>query len=332
MSFITRYRIAITFVIALVIIAATAVRRGPSDPDLPNLSQFWANKMSWRGAADCVVAGDSSAGQGIVPATLSEQLGGARVLNFAFDSGGYSEEYLLAIDEVLDHSSPSPIILLALTPYSLTPGAIRLNEFEHQRHLAASPLTVAFADSLDRLQPMQVDRVGQELAGRRTKGPARDRIWHADGWVQVKRGAGNERMYARHYHESFVDNKVSADVVRNVARHVADWSRKGVRVAVFRAPAASPIRAIENACSGFDEALIQRLLENAGAQWLEPGGQPYVTYDGRHLGAREAMRLTADLGMRIALNQRSEPGQTVVYPVAGASAQKSHVRAAMLAD
>jgi len=331
-KFITRYRIAITSVVALVIIATTAVRRGPSDPDLPNLSQFWANKMSWRSAADCVIAGDSSAGQGIVPATLSEQLGGVRVLNFAFDSGGYSEEYLLAIDEVLDHSSPSPIILLALTPYSLTPGAIRLNEFEHQRHLAASPLTVALASSLDRLQPMQIDRVREELTGRRTQGPAQDRIWHPDGWVQVKRDAGNERMYERHYHESFVDNRVSADIVRNVARHVADWSRRGVSVAAFRAPAAAPIRAIEDACSGFDESTIRDLLVNAGAQWIEPDGQPYVTYDGRHLGGREAMRLTADLGMQIAVNRIGEPSLTVLSPVTGASAQKSPVRAAMLAD
>lgn len=318
MKFVTRHRIAITSVVALMIIAATAVRRGPSDPDLPNLSQFWANKMSWRAAADCVVAGDSSAGQGVAPATLGAQLGGARVLNFAFDSGGYSEEYLRAIGVVLDRSSPSPVILLALTPYSLTPGAIRLNEFEQQRHLAASPLTVAFADSLDRLQPMQVDRVGEELLGRRTKGPAQDRVWHADGWVQVKRDAGNERMYVKHYHESFVKNKVSTDIVRNVARHVADWSHRGVRVAVFRAPAAPPIRAIEDACSGFDESAIRERLVDAGAQWLELPGQPYLTYDGRHLGGREAMRLTADLGRQI--------------KATGIVAQKSHVRAAMLTD
>ncbi len=274
--------------------------------------------MSWRGAAACVVGGDSRAGQGIVPATLSEQLGGASVLNFAFDSGGYSEEYLSAIDDVLDESSPSPMIVLALTPYSLTPGAIRLNEFEHQRHLAASPLKVAFADSLDRLQPMRVDRVAAELAGHRTKGRAMDRVWHPDGWVQVKREGGNERMYEKHYHESFVDNQVSPDIVRNVARHVTDWSRRGVRVVVFRAPISAPIRAIEDTCSGFDEPVIREILQNAGADWLSPTGMPYQTYDGSHLGGREAMRLTADLGRQI--------------KATGIVAQKSHVRAAMLTD
>lgn len=288
--------------------------------------------MTWRSAADCVIAGDSRAGQGLVPSTLREQLDGARVLNFAFDSGGYSEEYLQAIDDVLDDASPSPIILLALTPYSLTPGAIRLNEFEHQRHLAASPLKVALSDSLDRLGPMRIDRVGRELMGRRSSGPAQDRVWHPDGWVQVKREGGNERMYEKHYHESFADNRVSTDIVRNVARHVTDWSRRGVHVAAFRAPISAPIRAIEDACSGFDEAAIRDTLVAAGAHWLEPSGIPYLTYDGSHLGGREAMRLTADLGFQLAAIRNDERSRAVISPVAGASAQKSHVRAAMLAD
>ena len=330
MNLITRHRIAFTSVAAGALISATALRRGPSDPDLRNLSQFWSNKMTWHGAADCVIAGDSRAGQGLVPSTLSEQLDGARVLNFAFDSGGYSEEYLRAIDNVLDEASPSPTILLALTPYSLTPGAIRLNEFEHQRHLASSPLKVALADSLDRLQPMRVDRIGAELVGRRSKGPAQDRVWHADGWVQVKREGGNERMYEQHYHESFVDNRVSSEIVQNVARHVAAWSRRGVCVAVFRAPISAPIRAIEDACSGFDEPVIRKLLTEAGARWLDPAGLPYLTYDGSHLGGREAMRLTADLGAQLAKTR--DQSRVVLNPVAGAPAQKSHVRAAMLAD
>lgn len=325
-----RHRIALTSAIAVVLITATALRRGPSDPDLRNLSQFWSNKMTWRGMADCVIAGDSRAGQGLVPSTLSQQLGGVRVLNFAFDSGGYSEEYLRAIDDVLDEASSSRTILLALTPYSLTPGAIRLNEFEHQRHLSASPLKVAFSDSLDRLQPMRIDRVGRELMGRRSQGPARDRVWHPDGWVQVKREGGNERMYEKHYHESFVDNRVSPDIVRNVARHVADWSRRGIRVVAFRPPIATPIRAIEDAYSGFDEPSIRVHLLNAGARWLEPTGTPYVTYDGSHLGGREAMRLTVDLGRQLAATR--EQSRVVLHPVARAPAQDSRVQAVMLAD
>lgn len=327
-----RHRIAFTSIAALALIAATALRRGPSDPNLRNLSQFWSNKMTWQGAADCVIAGDSRAGQGLVPATLSEQLGGVRVLNFAFDSGGYSEEYLRAIDDVLDEASPSPLIVLALTPYSLTPGAIRLNEFEHQRHLAASPLKVALSDSLDRLQPMRVDLVGEELLGRRTSGPAQDRVWHSDGWVQVKREGGNERMYEKHYHESFAGNRVDPDIVANVARHTADWTRRGVRVAVFRAPISAPIRAIEDACSGFDEPAIRETLVTAGARWLEPTGIPYLTYDGSHLGGREAMRLTVNLGLQLAAIRKYEQSRPVLSSVAGAPAQKPHVRAAMLAD
>jgi len=325
LTFITRHRIAITSAIALALIAATALRRGPSDPDLRNLSQFWSGKMAWRGAADCVIAGDSRAGQGLVPAVLRERLGDARVLNFAFDSGGYSEEYLGAIDRVLDADSPAPTILLALTPYSLTPGAIRLNEFEHQRHLASSPLKSALGDSLDRLQPMRVDRVMTELSGRRTNGPAKDRLWHDDGWVQVLRDGGNERMYVDHYHESFQDNHVDADIVRNVARHVARWRGRGIRVAAFRPPVAAPIRAIEDTCSQFDETAIRAILTDAGAQWLDVAGSPYATYDGSHLGSREAMRLSTEVGRLMADTFVVRHGTREV-------AQNSRVDAATIAD
>jgi len=314
--------------VALVLIGATALRRGPSDPDLRNLSRFWSGKMAWRGEADCVIAGDSRAGQGLVPAVLREGLGDARVLNFAFDSGGYSEEYLAAIDRVLDAESPSPIIVLALTPYSLTPGAIRLNEFEHQRHVASSPLENALQDSLDRLGPMRVDRVSAELRGRRTKGPAKDRVWHSDGWVEVLREGGNERMYVNHYHESFHENVVDPDIVKNVARHVATWSRKGIRVAAFRPPVSAPIREIEDRLSEFDEPAIRRVLTEAGAQWLEATGQPYVTYDGSHLGSREAMRLSTELAAQLAL----VPNAANQQALSQANAQDSRGRAAVLAS
>lgn len=300
MSLIIRQRILVTAVLAAVSLGLTAWRRGPSDADRAQLDRFWARKMSWQGAAGCVIAGDSRAGRGVVPATLATALPHTRVLNFAFDSAGFSAEYLNATCTVLDPSAADPTILLAVTPFSLTRLAVQANEFETQRRLLTSHLGTSIRDSLDRLAPMRIDRVARELAGRRCPPPVTDRIYHPDGWVEMFRDTGDESMYVEKYRDSFYDNAVDPGVVRGVLEHVAAWSRAGIRVIAFRPPAAAPIRAVEDRLSGFDEPAFAEAVSRSGGVWLAIPPDDYVTYDGSHLGRAEALRFSAELGHHLA--------------------------------
>jgi len=300
MSLILRQRILVTAVLAAALLGVTAWRRGPSDADRAQLDRFWARKMSWHRAAGCVIAGDSRAGRGVVPATLATLLPNTRVLNFAFDSAGFSAEYLDAAGAVIDPSAPTPTVLLAITPFSLTRFAVQANEFETQRRLLTSHLGTSIRDSLDRLAPMRIDRVAREFAGRRCPPPVTDRIYHSDGWVEMLRDTGNESVYVQKYRDNFRDNAVDPDVVRSVLEHVAAWSRSGIRVIAFRPPAAAPIRAVEDQLSGFDEPAFAEAVARSGGVWLAIAPDGYVTYDGSHLGRAEALRFSAELRHRLA--------------------------------
>ncbi len=303
MKHILRYRIGITLCFAAALVAVTAVRRGPKDAEGLQRDLFWATKLTWRHCADCVVAGDSRTCRGIAPEAMEAVMGDWRVLNFGFDSVGYSEDYLAAIEAVLDPDSPRKVILLGITPYSLTPKAVRSNEYEYRRRWLPyqSLLGLYTHESLRFLRPMPVDEVSSRFAGVgavRCAAVAPDQDYRADGWLAVDRGA-RPATYLKRRRAAYAHNRVSNRIVGAFVRHVERWRNVGIRVFGFRPPIAAAVLEIEQQCSGFDEAGFVAAFERAGGVWIPIDRTDYATYDGSHVGKREAVRLSRVVAYRM---------------------------------
>jgi len=308
MKYLMRYRIVCTLTLALLLVGATALRRGPDDGEALKADLFWAQKLSWHAEASCVIAGDSRACRALVPAILDESIPQQQTLNFAFDSSGYSAAYLEAIEAVLNPEAPKRIILLGITPYSLTPAASQNSEFEYRRGwMPFQSMTSLYAkQSLRYVHPMRIDRAYDELVAPTPKqitDAERDRAFNKDGWLAMNRYDGREDIYADHYRASFKGNRVDSVIVEQLLDRVRRWRKLGIRVIAFRPPASRIIYNIENEHSGFDEAAFREAFDTVGGEWIEIDATGYVTYDGSHVGREEAVRFTSNLAQQIRADQ-----------------------------
>ncbi|MFQ5423765.1 MAG: hypothetical protein ACE5F9_07275 [Phycisphaerae bacterium] len=303
MNRILRYRIVITLCFAAALVAVTAVRHGPKDAEGLRRDLFWATKITWRHCADGVIAGDSRACRGLAPEVMETELSGCRLLNFGFESVGYSEDYLAAIEAVLDPNSSRRVILLGITPYSLTPVAVKNNEFEYRRRwLPYQSLAGLYArESLRFLRPMPVDEVIRRLVATGAAPQSTvdsDYDYRADGWMAVDRSTGSA-TYLKRRRAVYAQNTVDAAIVQTLLRFVRKWRAAGIDVYAFRFPIAEVVFEIERDCSDFDEAAFVAALEHAGGVWIAIDRAGYATYDGSHLGKREAVRLSRALARRM---------------------------------
>jgi hypothetical protein len=291
------WRIAGTGLLAAVLIVLTVALRRYDDSGMAP-DRFWASKSGWTACADVVVAGDSRVYRGVSPAAVSRVLPDQRILNFAFDGTGYDRAYLAAIERVLDPGSASPAVLLGISPHSLTPRAVVESGFRTRPKPTSEPWSVAAE-----LAPYR-DRVSRALspireAEIRTPWKHYYQEFHADGWVASGRRPEQPGIALGSYESRFVNNAVSSGQIEDVLAAVAGWSGRGVRVFAFRPPTCSGMVELENRLSGFDEAVFVRRFEAAGGVWLAVSQTDYYSYDGSHLRADAAVRLSSDLAERM---------------------------------
>lgn len=304
MNAILRYRIAITLICAVVLIVVTAVLRGPDDAQAMHAELFWANKLTWNGCADLVIAGDSRTCRDIAPAVVESVLPGLRVLNYAFDSTGFSRRYLDTIPGVLDPESPDRIIVLGITPFSLTRTATEAGEFDtsRERLLFQSMTGLYAAESLRFLRPMRVDEIPGEFGAalRDDRRPAQtDREFFSDGWLARSRPPGGFGASLRRHQEIFEATSVDAQLTAELVNEVKKWSEAGICVFAFRPPCCPELLQIENRCSGFEEAAFVAAFRRAGGIWIPVDPTGFETYDGSHLRRDEAVRFSRVLASRI---------------------------------
>lgn len=314
---VVRGRILATLGLAILLVIVTAVRRGPDDRAGLHRDLFWAEKLTWRQCADFVIAGDSRACRDVAPPALSARLPYRRILNFAFDSSGYSEAYLHAIENVLDGAARPTAIALAITPYSLTEAAVRENEFEYRRRWMPfqSRAGLYARQSLRFLRPMRIDDLPAQLLGRGDDAAQMtdaDHEYRDDGWLAMARRGGDTTMYVSQYRAAFLDNSASAEVIDTLLTHVRRWRAAGINVYAFRPPVAEPILDIERDCSGFDEAAFIAALRRAGGVWIPMPPTGFLTYDGSHLGRDEAARFSTALAAAVSRRSTSADRLTKV--------------------
>jgi hypothetical protein len=178
-----RQRAAVTLAVALPLAVGIALRRGGDASGLPPMA-YWAMKADWSACADVVVAGDSRVQFAISLAAMGEELPNRRIINYGFNGAGYAGPYLAGIEEALDPAGPRNVIVLGITPHSLTAWAAERNDFIHSRRQAASERMMAreFGGLLHFFRGRGWDELLNFILFEKPFTRSYRR-YHADGWI-----------------------------------------------------------------------------------------------------------------------------------------------------
>lgn len=291
--------------LTLAALVTLAIALGRSDPHYATApGWYWRMKLHWPKAAGIVLAGDSRVYRGVDPSQFEAALG-KRTLNFGFSAAAFDDAYLDAIERVVDPGVPHPIIVLGVTPWSLTPRAASVNGYldavaEDRR--AAIPFAweqhthrfaVAFRSFIS-------DLPGSAPATRATES---DYIqdFRLNGWVasdQLKHqpDAGLRAASADHSH----GNRINPAAVERLLRRVALWHKRGWTILTFEPPAAPEATRLAHELAGWAAQALPSRLQAAGARWVDVDPSRYVSYDGTHLTADSARQLSKELAASLA--------------------------------
>jgi hypothetical protein len=238
---------------------------------------------------------------------MERHLSGLRVLNYGFSGLGYSHSYLDAINRVLDPNSARKVIVLGITPHSLTKGAARENGFTEWVKKSSFDRVCArhFGAAFHLFRPLDPGEVYRVFAlfGLCNK-VSYYQEYHPDGWVASYKVPETPQEGLERYSRIFDLDRSGPVDSKNVdllIQTVAYWRLAGIEVYGFRPPNCSEMQELENRLSKFDEEAFRTKFEEAGGVWFECKKDSYRSYDSSHLHRNAAVRLSRRLAKKIAV-------------------------------
>lgn len=290
---------AVILLATALLVAIIAVLRPPSRAPA-NPDWFWRDKLAWRGEAAIVLAGDSRVYRGLVPDEF-ESRGLGRTLNFGFSSGAFDDPYLDAIERLVNPRVSQPLVVLGLSAWSLTPLASASNGFHQAVESAKSTPWSAqtsrrLARLADHLRPIKLG----EWMPRPVTSDLYQQVFHPDGWVQsnhLRPDPARGLDVARENHLN--GNHVDPVIVKNLAARIERWRARGWIVVATRIPGDPAVDHEAEILSAWTRSDVESTLVAAGALWLKISEEELVSYDGVHLDAASAHRISASLAISI---------------------------------
>lgn len=299
-----RRRTLLTMLLGAVLTVTSATYRQRGEGGLRPF-RYEELRRQWRHCADGVIGGDSRVQRGVCPSVMSPPLGARRLVNLAYPHAALTPAYLARLAETLDPRSTRRLIVLGVTPASLTPAACRLSEFARSARSSGLHGGRRLVEWL--FQPYGLDGLWRLLTAQSPQGAS---YFSPDGWrgaVTNMFAPKQEATRLRDRREAGAVEPLDPGLVGALFEQVSRWNAEGIHVYGFRPPTNSATVAIENAAYGFEEATFVAGFESAGGVWIDLPADAYATYDGSHLDGAAAVELSAHLGLRIALEEATWP-------------------------
>lgn len=260
--------------------------------------KFWADKVHSSKKYDVIVAGDSRVYRGLDPGALSAQLENRSVLNFGFSSGGFNDLIFSEINTRLLEDSPKKIVILGLSPYSLTPKAQENSHFLQEEERSSDEVFTRrfinpFLRFFDPITPTELFQKTDSITGYHE-------TFHRHGWVASFKVPSNPKAALESYKRNFKNNQVSQEILSKLYMQISKWRNDGIKIYAFRFPSTLDMELLENSLSGFNEDMIRSEIEAAGGFWLDIEKKyEYESYDGSHLTESSAVVFSKYLGERL---------------------------------
>lgn len=278
----------------LLIGGALAVFRPATDENEDANPGYWIAKLhAPEQTYDSVILGDSRAYRGIDPSQLP-----GKALNFGFSGAALSPRY---IHEGVEKIKRRGTIVVVVTPHSLSSRALESNAFSElsTRHQTDLALSRSFAPLYPITRPYTVPQMAA-LARRRVSvfAPASpSETYHEGGWVASSRPAVTSApAIAKLYREMLKDHPVGPREIEELMYQLTWYSASRYRVVFLRLPVSPDVLEAES----FDDTVLRERIKTLGMEWFEcPPGE---TYDGSHLTADSARKISEALGRYLAVS------------------------------
>lgn len=263
--------------------------------------ELYEMKYSWPAKFDTILAGNSRVTVGLAPTEMTAVLSERRIGNFGFDGNAFTKEYLQAIETKLV-SSGSRIVVLGITPMTLTDRAARQNGFVEELHRTADDRFLIhhfprFLSFFARFNP----RAALNLV--RKESNAGSEFWrgYPDGWAAQSMTPKNMHGQVAFLRRNAPNNSfpISRRLVDHLLLVVRDWKERGIQTLAFRAPTSKELAYEEERASGFIPSTFVTEFTAAGGRWIEVDPAHYETFDGGHLEEASARKFSRDLADEI---------------------------------
>lgn len=229
---------------------------------------------------DIVFAGDSRILCDINPDIFEKQLH-LKTLNFGFNFLGYSKDYLDSVKCKLNINSRRKIIVLGITPRSLTPLNQKVSEFRGQKEKSKFEKfeQLYFSKTLTKFAPISISSIFFALKNQKIF-----REYNLNGWMPIEVIPPDESESIKTYTKLFNYNQVSEAVINNILVFVDECTQQRIEVYGFRPPVSETIYALEvQEKSGFNHKKFINDFEQKGGRWLEFNSRQFEYADGSHL-------------------------------------------------
>lgn len=255
----------------------------------PLPSKFWLDKTFAPSVFDMVIIGDSRVYRAVAPSIMEQVLSSYKILNFAYSSGGLQKVLFQAGESKLRNLGKK-IIVLGVSPYSLTQSAAVNEQYKQYHKMFALPFRIP--NLLMLISPEEsifsIKRLFMKQEALKYY-----QIPHPDGWIESNQVPENELSGLNEYQQRFSKEKISNEVLKEMIEQVRIWKSRGYTVFAFRPPASQKMEELENTKSGYDEKSIVQAFTEAGGTWINIENRyQYKTYDGSHLNSTSAKLLS----------------------------------------
>lgn len=278
----------------------------PSSPEpIENVrareTAFYIDKAHQRSQFDGVIIGDSRALRGVSTEALADELPNLRIYNFAFNSAGLGDLLYREGEKLLDPASSAQFVVLAPTTLTFQPWK-RANEMFHEyRNKARDQVWLyqnlpTLAEHLQPLSPSIYIRRAYDIR------PAKllEQDFRPDGWIATRQMPVDDPSELAKHREYLAGNVIDPVLVQEMMSQTRAWTARGIRVFAFAPPADRTRLAMEDSVLGFDWQGFRESFVAAGGRWLEVSASDLKTYDGSHLDADSARRMSRILAREIA--------------------------------
>jgi len=285
-----RNRVVLALVIGATLIGLIGLLRPDAMRTASRGKWFWTWKTHSEKKYDIVFMGDSRTYRGISPESMAAVLRGFRILNFGYSSGSLSPFMLAEAEKRLD-AGGTRVIVLGITPYTMTPKASKDEHYLQEKNRATSEIVenIYIAPLMQYFEPTTPIRLVEELG--KTQTESREEFY-GSGWVATWRERPNSTEAIASYANAFTGNRPSPNLIENVIVQTGKWVGEGIRVYAFRPPTTPEMIELESRLSGFDEKAFLDRFGKAGGIWIPVPLHEYRSYDGSHLDKESAQALS----------------------------------------
>jgi hypothetical protein len=300
---ITRDRTVVTLVTTMCFVVTIASIRPQTTVNKGlQYSAVLAMQAKWRHCANVIAGGDSRAMAAVCPSEMRKVMGELKILNYGFRAAGFSDTYCQWLERVLIPDAQRKVIILCITPLSLTEGACRVNGFTD--YVLNTTQSKQKSDAMDELlspfAPFSIDDIRRIISRSEINLLQTERF--SDGWAAIDIKYQDINVGLRQYRDTFSPEDcgpVSALVVKGFLRYVRQWKEKGIEVYGFRPTTCREMEVLENSKAKFDETAFVKEFESAGGIWFSFDRYAFSTADGSHLLREFSVQLSRELARKI---------------------------------